>query len=74
MQLTGTISISAFKTRALPMDNSLVTTTEELKPQSDKPSALGTVFGFIKRLLLFVFFGPGIIGTAWLVGKVLRRR
>lgn len=27
----------------------------------------------LKRFLLFVFFGPGVLGFLWLIGKLFKR-
>ncbi len=28
---------------------------------------------FFKRFLMMVFFGPGVLGFLWLIGKLLKR-
>lgn len=28
---------------------------------------------FFKRILMMVFFGPGVLGVVWLIGKLFKR-
>jgi hypothetical protein len=58
------------------MRNSLATTSKQIESESGKPTrlALTAIVSFFKRLLLLIFFGPGVLGTAWLVGKVFKKR
>lgn len=58
------------------MEDSLITSRDELDLAAHRPGkrALDAVLALFKRLLLLIFFGPGVIGTAWVVGKIFRKR
>ena len=29
--------------------------------------------GYIRRIILILFMGPGVVGILWLIGRILRR-
>jgi hypothetical protein len=29
--------------------------------------------GYIRRIILLLFMGPGVVGILWLIGRILRR-
>jgi len=54
------------------------TTAEDLGNQHDEshPRKKGVderLKGVLKKVILFVSFGPGVLGLLWLIGKILRR-
>ena len=54
------------------------TTAEDLGAQHDeshppKKSVDQRLKGVLKKVILFVSFGPGVLGLLWLIGKILRR-
>jgi hypothetical protein len=54
------------------------TTAEDLGAQHDeshprKKTMDERAKGVLKKLILFISFGPGVLGLLWLIGKILRR-
>ncbi len=42
--------------------------------RSEKRARIGEVFrNLLKRVVMLVSFGPGVLGVLWLIGRILRR-
>ena len=42
--------------------------------RSQKRARIGELFrNFLKRVVMLVSFGPGVLGVLWLIGRILRR-
>jgi hypothetical protein len=47
---------------------------EQLDERSDRRERVVSVVRVLaRRLVLFLSFGPGVIGFVWLIGRILRR-
>ena len=47
---------------------------EQLDEQSDKRERVVSLVRVLaRRFVLFLSFGPGVIGFVWLIGRILRR-
>jgi hypothetical protein len=52
--------------------------TEQTKPDNGASETSGLDFvesttEFFRRALIFIFYGPGVLGLLWLIGRILRR-
>lgn len=42
--------------------------------REEKRARIGLVFrNIVKRIVMFISFGPGVLGLLWLIGRILRR-
>ncbi len=42
--------------------------------ESDKPAKTGVLLrSLLKRLVVFICFGPGVLGVLWIIGRVFKR-
>lgn len=42
--------------------------------EDDKPAKTGFLFrSLLKRLVVFICFGPGVLGVLWIIGRVFKR-
>jgi hypothetical protein len=32
-----------------------------------------SALGYVRRIVLLLFMGPGVVGVLWLIGRILRR-
>jgi len=45
----------------------------ESEQKGNKGNSESTVEGMLRRFVLLVSFGPGVLGFLWLIGRILRR-
>lgn len=59
--------MAEFETTA---DDSNVSIEEHVHPLERSKAGLNR---WLKRLVTFISFGPGVLGLLWLIGRILRR-
>jgi hypothetical protein len=69
LQLSGVFMVDEFETKTEDTDS-----FDSDEERGEKRARIGEVFrNLLKRVVMLVSFGPGVLGVLWLIGRILRR-